>query len=133
MWERRFGLDEQLGIPPPEHLLHRLKFRVIGRLPQELRAAPSVSMVLGRYGDIVIRSNGTAYSLGIRRGCAAGATTSSHRRTGTGPVAGMSAVRWHSRSRRRSRQVSRTGARRWRSSSRFRSMRGRSSQWAKAT
>lgn len=61
MWERRLGLDRQLGIPPPEHLLHRLKFRVIGRIPQELRAAPSVSMVLGRYGDIVIRFDGTAY------------------------------------------------------------------------
>jgi hypothetical protein len=48
MWERRLGFDRQLGIPPLEHLLHRLKFRVIGRIPQELRAAPSVSMVLGR-------------------------------------------------------------------------------------
>lgn len=61
MWERRLGFDRQLGIPPPEHLLHRLKFRVIGRIPLELRAAPSVSMVLGRYGDVVIRSDGTAY------------------------------------------------------------------------
>jgi hypothetical protein len=60
-WERRLELDQQLGIPPPEHLLHRLKFRVIGRIPSELRAAPSVSMVLGRYGDVVIRSDGTAY------------------------------------------------------------------------
>jgi glycine/D-amino acid oxidase-like deaminating enzyme len=60
-WERRLALDRQLGIPPPEHLLHRLKFRLIGRLPQELRAAPSVSMVLGRYGDVVIRPDGTAY------------------------------------------------------------------------
>ena len=61
MWERRVALDRQLGIPPPEHLLHRLKFRVIGRIPRELRKAPSVSMVLGRYGDFVIRPDGTAY------------------------------------------------------------------------
>jgi hypothetical protein len=60
-WERRLKFDRQLGIPPPEHLLHRLKFRLIGRLPGELRGAPSVSMVLGRYGDVVIRSDGTAY------------------------------------------------------------------------
>ena len=60
-WERRFVLDGQLGIPPPESLLHRLKFRVIGRLPLELRGAPSVSMVLGRYGDVVVRRDGTAY------------------------------------------------------------------------
>ena len=32
-WERRVALDLQLGIPPPPQLLHRLKFRIIGRLP----------------------------------------------------------------------------------------------------
>ncbi len=69
-WERRSGLDQQLGIPPPEQLLHRLKFRVLGRLPRELRAAPSVSMVLGRYGDVVVRRDGPAclswYPAGLR-------------------------------------------------------------------
>ena len=60
-WERRLVFDRQLGIQPPADVLHRLKFRVIGRVPPELRTAPSVSMVLGRYGDYVIRSNGTAY------------------------------------------------------------------------
>ena len=60
-WEGRAALDQQLGIPPPENLLHRLKYRVIARLPAELRGAPSVSMVLGRYGDIVVRRDGTAF------------------------------------------------------------------------
>jgi hypothetical protein len=60
-WERRPALDRQLGIAPPGDLLHRLKFRVIGRLPGELRGAPSVSMVLGRYGDVVVRGDGTAF------------------------------------------------------------------------
>jgi len=60
-WERRLGFDRQLGIAPPPDLLHRLKFRVIVRLPGELHGAPSVSMVLGRYGDVVIRFDGTAY------------------------------------------------------------------------
>lgn len=60
-WERRLALDAQVGIPPPEHLLHRLKYRVIGRLPAELHGAPSVTMVLGRYGDVVVRPDGTAY------------------------------------------------------------------------
>jgi glycine/D-amino acid oxidase-like deaminating enzyme len=60
-WERRLAFDLQLGIAPPRDLLHRLKFRVIARLPEELRGAPSVSMVLGRYGDIVVRTDGTAY------------------------------------------------------------------------
>jgi len=60
-WERRFVLDRQLGMQPPPHLLHRLKYRVIARLPKELHGAPSVTMVLGPYGDVVIRTDGTAY------------------------------------------------------------------------
>ncbi len=60
-WERRLAFDRQLGLTPPADILHRLKFRVIVRLPPELHGAPSVSMVLGRYGDVVIRFDGTAY------------------------------------------------------------------------
>jgi glycine/D-amino acid oxidase-like deaminating enzyme len=60
-WEHRLALDRQLGLEPPGDLLHRLKFRVIARLPAELRGAPSVTMVLGRYGDVVVRPDGTAY------------------------------------------------------------------------
>jgi glycine/D-amino acid oxidase-like deaminating enzyme len=60
-WERRLDFDRQLGLVPPPDLLHRLKFRLIVRFPDALRNAPSVSMVLGRYGDVVIRRNGTAY------------------------------------------------------------------------
>jgi glycine/D-amino acid oxidase-like deaminating enzyme len=60
-WERRLDFDRQLGLAPPPDLLHRLKFRVIVRVPDALEGAPSVSMVLGRYGDVVIRRDGTAY------------------------------------------------------------------------
>lgn len=60
-WERRAALDLTLGIDPPPDLLHRLKYRVIVSLPAALRGAPSVSMVLGRYGDVVVRADGTAY------------------------------------------------------------------------
>jgi glycine/D-amino acid oxidase-like deaminating enzyme len=60
-WERRLTFDRQLGLAPPADLLHRLKYRVIARLPSRLRGAPSVSMVLGRYGDVVVRRDGTAY------------------------------------------------------------------------
>ena len=69
-WERRLAFDRQLGIAPPADLLHRLKYRVIARLPHELLGAPSVSMVLGRYGDVVVRPDGTAflswYPVGLR-------------------------------------------------------------------
>ena len=60
-WERRLGFDQQLGIAPPADLLHRLKYRIIARVPEALRGGPSVTMVLGRYGDVVIRPDGTAY------------------------------------------------------------------------
>jgi len=60
-WERRLALDQQVGLAPPTDLLHRLKYRVLARLPDELRGAPSVTMVLGRYGDVVVRPDGTAY------------------------------------------------------------------------
>jgi 2-polyprenyl-6-methoxyphenol hydroxylase-like FAD-dependent oxidoreductase len=60
-WERRLAFDRQLGLAPPADVLHRLKFRVIVRLPEPLLGAPSVSMVLGRYGDVVVRRDGTAY------------------------------------------------------------------------
>lgn len=60
-WERRLALDRQLGLEPPKDLLHRLKYRVLARLPEDLRHAPSVSMVLGRYGDVVVRPEGLAY------------------------------------------------------------------------
>ena len=60
-WENRPAFDAQLGLIPPEQLLHRLKFRLVGRLPNDLRHAPSVTMVLGRYGDVVVRNDGTAY------------------------------------------------------------------------
>jgi len=39
-WERRVAFDQQLGIPAPSGLLHRLKYRVIARLPRELRTPP---------------------------------------------------------------------------------------------
>ncbi|MEO5988751.1 MAG: FAD-dependent oxidoreductase [Candidatus Eisenbacteria bacterium] len=61
MWEQRLRFDQQMGIPPSGDLLYRLKYRVIARLPDRLRGAPSVTMVLGPYGDVVVRPDGTAY------------------------------------------------------------------------
>ncbi len=60
-WERRAALDLGVGLAPPEGLLHRLKYRVLVRVPAALQCGPSVTMVLGRYGDVVIRPGGLAY------------------------------------------------------------------------
>jgi len=56
-----------------EGWLHRLKYRAIVGLPQECRHDPSATMVLGRYGDVVVRPNATAflswYPSGLRGWC----------------------------------------------------------------
>lgn len=60
-WERRAAFDAEFGIRPLGDLLHRLKYRVIGMLPSSLAGGPSVTMVLGRYGDVVVRPNGSGF------------------------------------------------------------------------
>lgn len=60
-WERRLAIDQTLGISPRPNVLHRLKYRVICSTPEELKNAHSMTIVIGRYGDIVIRPNGTSY------------------------------------------------------------------------
>lgn len=61
LWENRFKIDRTIGIEPAPGFLHRLKYRVIARIPARLRGGPSATMVLGPYGDMVIRPDGTAY------------------------------------------------------------------------
>lgn len=60
-WEQRFRLDGMLGIQSAPGWLHRLKYRVIARLPEGFEHAPSITIVLGRFGDVVIRPDRTAY------------------------------------------------------------------------
>jgi glycine/D-amino acid oxidase-like deaminating enzyme len=60
-WERRLALDRTFGLPTPAGVLHRLKYRVIVRPAAAMEHAPSVTMVLGRYGDVVVRPDGTVY------------------------------------------------------------------------
>ena len=60
-WDNRLFFDQMLGIEPPRDLLHRLKFRVIAKIPEAMISAPSVTRVLGPFGDVVIRPNGTAF------------------------------------------------------------------------
>lgn len=61
MWENRIAFDRMIGADCPAGWVHRLKYRVIAQLPEKLHGAPSATMVLGPYGDVVIRGNGTAY------------------------------------------------------------------------
>lgn len=60
-WTDKFRLDTTLGIPAPIGILHRLKYRVIADIPKEMKNSPSATMVIGRFGDVVIRPDSTAY------------------------------------------------------------------------
>jgi glycerol-3-phosphate dehydrogenase len=45
-WERRAALDYAMGIAPPQGLLHRLKYRVMVRVPAAMQHGPSATMVV---------------------------------------------------------------------------------------
>jgi glycine/D-amino acid oxidase-like deaminating enzyme len=61
LWENRFKIDRTVGMEHPAGWLHRLKYRVIAQLPAAMRGGPSVTIVVGPYGDVVVRPDGTAY------------------------------------------------------------------------
>jgi hypothetical protein len=70
LWENRFNVDRSVGLEPAPGWLHRLKYRVIARVPEKMRSGPSTTLVVGPYGDVVIRPDATAYfswyPLGLR-------------------------------------------------------------------
>jgi glycine/D-amino acid oxidase-like deaminating enzyme len=61
LWENRFKIDRTAGIEHAPGWVHRLKYRVIARLPESMRDGPSATLVVGPYGDVVVRPDGTAY------------------------------------------------------------------------
>jgi hypothetical protein len=70
LWENRFKIDRTAGMEHEPGWLHRLKYRVIAQLPERLRNGPSTTLVVGPYGDVVVRADETAYlswyPLGLR-------------------------------------------------------------------
>jgi hypothetical protein len=61
LWDGRLGIDSAIGLPPQRAWSHRLKYRVLVELPPTLRERPSMTIVLGPYGDIVVHPNGGGY------------------------------------------------------------------------
>lgn len=62
LWEGRIAIDISYGWQPEPNWVYRLKYRSIVRLPPEFDpGAPSATMVLGCFGDVVIRPDRTAY------------------------------------------------------------------------
>ena len=54
LWDGRLTLDRELGLIPSRRWVYRLKFRLLGTLPPALHGLPSLSVVLGPYGDLVV-------------------------------------------------------------------------------
>jgi hypothetical protein len=59
LWEGRLVVDDTMGIRPDRACVHRLKYRVLVRLPRTLRDRPSITVVLGPFGDVVSYQDGT--------------------------------------------------------------------------
>lgn len=53
LWDGRLKLDEHMGIRPQRKWVYRLKYRLLGTLPRKLEGLPSLTVVLGPYGDVV--------------------------------------------------------------------------------
>ncbi len=61
LWEDRLRLDAQLGLAPERAWVHRLKFRLLGRLSRTSTTLPSFTFVLGPFGDVVTWPSGRVY------------------------------------------------------------------------
>lgn len=53
LWSGRLEMDEQMGLLPARPWVYRLKHRVVGRLPAALHDLQSMTIVLGKFGDVV--------------------------------------------------------------------------------
>jgi hypothetical protein len=61
LWDGRFALNESLGYRANRPWLHRLKYGVSFRLPEDVRFPPSATVVLGPFGEVVTYGNGVIY------------------------------------------------------------------------
>lgn len=59
-WEDRLRLDATIGISPPRPWIHRYKVGIRGRW-RHADNLPSLTMVLGSFGDVVNYGNGDVY------------------------------------------------------------------------
>jgi hypothetical protein len=56
-WDQRLLIDKLAGVDLPNGWLHRLKYRVIASTLPEHKDLPSATIVLGAYGDVVVRKD----------------------------------------------------------------------------
>ena len=53
LWDGRLAIDAQLDLVPTRPWLYRFKHRVLARTPRDLTGLPSMTVVLGAFGDVV--------------------------------------------------------------------------------
>jgi hypothetical protein len=61
LWAGRLAIDREMNLCPARPWVYRLKYRLLGRLPDRLRDIPSLTMMLGRFGDVVNFGDGRIY------------------------------------------------------------------------
>jgi glycine/D-amino acid oxidase-like deaminating enzyme len=61
LWDGRLAIDREMNLLPKRPWVYRLKYRLLGRLPARLAKLPSLTMMLGRFGDVVNYGGGDAY------------------------------------------------------------------------
>jgi glycine/D-amino acid oxidase-like deaminating enzyme len=61
LWDGRLKLDRELGLVPTRRWVYRLKYRLLGSLPPALHNLPSLSVVLGPYGDVGVYPRNRIY------------------------------------------------------------------------
>lgn len=62
LWNGRLEIDRQMSIVPDRPWVFRLKYRVLAELPPRLAQLPSLTLVLGPYGDVVPMADGSYVS-----------------------------------------------------------------------
>jgi hypothetical protein len=63
LWDGRLAIDAQMGLHPDQPWVYRFKHRLCGRMPHRLDGLPSMTIVLGPYGDVVTRADGDSLYL----------------------------------------------------------------------
>jgi glycine/D-amino acid oxidase-like deaminating enzyme len=61
LWEGRLAVDQTAGIAPERRRLYRLKYYTRVDAPDSAAGLPSVTVVLGPFGDVVAYGNGAVY------------------------------------------------------------------------
>ncbi len=61
LWGGRLAVDATMGLRPGRPWLHRLKYGVSVRWPEELPAPPSATVISGPFGEVVTYPDGTVY------------------------------------------------------------------------